>query len=277
MIGGVGDRMRRGLALVLAYVAVTVGAAITLATLVLHMPVWAVLAAGSLFMLTVSGVRPVHFSVLPNLSGGPEELVSANAMSAASDEFAEFLGPVLAGLLFALVGAVVRPRGQDGARPHRGGSVPAPRRRVALVGGRGRGLARRPRGLAACCGAGPLALLIIRADDPTSSSPVRSASSASRSPEASLGRTGLFSTWRWWSARGHRRRGRRRALGGLSPASSTLLVVGSTVISRASRTPSSRVSRRCWRDVPFAVVGAGRANHAGRRTRCCSAPPTTAS
>lgn len=105
MIGGVGDRMRRGLALVLAYVAVTVGAAITLATLVLHMPVWAVLAAGSLFMLTVSGVRPVHFSVLPNLSGGPEELVSANAMSAASDEFAEFLGPVLAGLLFALVGA----------------------------------------------------------------------------------------------------------------------------------------------------------------------------
>ncbi|HET7902061.1 MAG TPA: MFS transporter [Candidatus Nanopelagicales bacterium] len=105
MIGGIGDRMRRGRALVLAYSAVTIGAALTLAALLRHAPVWVVLLAGAVFMLTVSGVRPVHFSVLPNLSGGPEELVSANAMSAASDEFAEFLGPVLAGLLFALVGA----------------------------------------------------------------------------------------------------------------------------------------------------------------------------
>jgi MFS family permease len=104
-LGGLGDRMPRGRALMLAYAAVATAALITCGTLRADGPVWTVLAAGALLMLTVSTVRPIHFSVLPQLSEGPDELVSGNALSAAIDESAEFLGPVLAGFGVAFMGS----------------------------------------------------------------------------------------------------------------------------------------------------------------------------
>jgi MFS family permease len=104
-LGGIGDRAPRGRALTFAYAGVTAAAAIVVIALRSEAPIAVVLAAGALFMLTVSAVRPLHFSVLPRLSGGPDELVSANALSAAVDESAEFAGPVLAGFGVALVGA----------------------------------------------------------------------------------------------------------------------------------------------------------------------------
>ncbi len=103
-LGGLGDRMPRGRALQLAYVAVTTAALVTCLALRGGGPVWLVLAAAALLMLAVSTVRPVHFSVLPQLSEGPDELVSGNALSAAIDEGAEFLGPVLAGFGVAFMG-----------------------------------------------------------------------------------------------------------------------------------------------------------------------------
>ena len=104
-LGGLGDRMPRTRALMLAYAAVTCAALITCVALRSEAEVWVVLASGALLMLTVSAVRPVHFSALPQLSEGPDELVSGNALSAAIDESAEFIGPVLAGFGVALMGS----------------------------------------------------------------------------------------------------------------------------------------------------------------------------
>ena len=104
-LASVGDRMPRGRALVLVYVLVSLSAALTSAMLYVDAPVWAVLAAAALLMTGLSSVRPVHFAVLPQLAASPEELVSANALSAAGDEFAEFLGPVLAGFGVGLAGS----------------------------------------------------------------------------------------------------------------------------------------------------------------------------
>ena len=104
-LASIGDRMPRGRALVLVYVLVAVTAALTSLMLFLEAPTWAVLAAAALLMTTLSSVRPVHFAVLPQLSASPEELVSSNALSAAGDELAEFLGPVLAGCGVGLAGS----------------------------------------------------------------------------------------------------------------------------------------------------------------------------
>ena len=101
------DRVPRGRALVLLYLGVAAGCAITLGALLLQLAPAVVIGTAVLLMVVTSAVRPVHFGVLPELSSAPEELVSANALSAAGDGFAEFLGPAIAGLLVAASGSWV--------------------------------------------------------------------------------------------------------------------------------------------------------------------------
>lgn len=97
-LGAVGDRMPRNRALQLSHAAVLVATALTSAALLIEAPIAIVVVASGLITVTISVVRPIHFAALPQLSAGPRELVSANALSSASDGLALFAGPLVAGI-----------------------------------------------------------------------------------------------------------------------------------------------------------------------------------
>ena len=97
-LGGMGDRLPRVKALVLAYAVVTGSTALVGCLLVLNAPPWLVLVGGMVITTAISLVRPVHFSLLPGLSPDPASLVSGNSLSSCLDGITLFLGPVLAGL-----------------------------------------------------------------------------------------------------------------------------------------------------------------------------------
>lgn len=105
VLAGVGDRLPRGLALVLAHSIVVICAAVTCAALAADASTVVVIAASTLLTTAIATVRPIHFAALPQLASAPAQLVSANSLSAVLDGTSRFVGPVVAGVLFAASGA----------------------------------------------------------------------------------------------------------------------------------------------------------------------------
>jgi len=104
VLAGFGDGLARGTALVLGYLALGAATLITAVALAVNAPVWATVTASALVTLACAVARPFHFAALPQLSTRPQELVSANALSAVIDGGALFVGPLLAGLAVAVAG-----------------------------------------------------------------------------------------------------------------------------------------------------------------------------
>jgi len=104
-LASLGDRLPRGSALVLAYLLVTAGAALTWLALASHAPVPVVLACAVTLTTTIAAARPVHFAALPELARAePEQLVSATSLSSVIDGTVRFAGPLLAGAVVAASG-----------------------------------------------------------------------------------------------------------------------------------------------------------------------------
>ncbi len=103
-LASIGDRISRGMALVLAHGAVAVATLITWIALVYDAPPWLVIAASTTITTTVAVVRPIHYAALPQLARGADELVSGNALSSAGEQLALFLGPVVAGIVVQVSG-----------------------------------------------------------------------------------------------------------------------------------------------------------------------------
>jgi MFS family permease len=101
---GLGDRMPRGTALVLAHGGVAAATAATTVAILMSAPVPVVVTCSALATIAVAVVRPFHFASIPMLSRTPKDLVSANALSSMADGLAFFLGPLVAGIGAALVG-----------------------------------------------------------------------------------------------------------------------------------------------------------------------------
>jgi len=105
VLAGIGDRLPRGLALVLAHSVVVICAALTCAALAADASTVVVIGASTLLTTAIATVRPIHFAALPQLAGAPAQLVSANSLSAVLDGTSRFVGPVVAGVLVAASGA----------------------------------------------------------------------------------------------------------------------------------------------------------------------------
>lgn len=103
-LASIGDRMSRGSALVLANGAVAVATLLTWIALLVDASPWVVIAASTTITTTVAVVRPIHYAVLPQLARGADELVSGNALSAAGEQLALFLGPLVAGIVVQVSG-----------------------------------------------------------------------------------------------------------------------------------------------------------------------------
>ena len=104
-LASIGDRMPRGTALVIAHSGVALATLLTSIAIVAHAPVWVVVLASTMATTSVAVVRPIHFAAMPQLATTTDDLVSANALSSAADGIGLFLGPVLAGVGAAYVGA----------------------------------------------------------------------------------------------------------------------------------------------------------------------------
>ena len=104
-VAAVGDRLPRGRALSLAYVAVGLSAALAAVLLVVDAPFWLVLIPAAVLSVSVSLVRTMHYAALPLLSHRPADLVSANALSSSLEGLSIFVGFVSAGLLTDGLGA----------------------------------------------------------------------------------------------------------------------------------------------------------------------------
>lgn len=104
-LGGLGDGMRRGTALVASYAMVAVATAATAAALASGSTLLVVVIGAALVTVASSVARPAHFAAMPQLCRTPDELVSANALSSVADGLALFVGPLLAGFVVAWAGA----------------------------------------------------------------------------------------------------------------------------------------------------------------------------
>lgn len=103
VLGGIGDVMPRGRALLLAHASVALFIGITAIALFVDAGPVVVVAASAGSTIAMTLVRPAHFAALPQLSSeSPAQLVSANAVSSVLDGAARFLGPVLAGTAVSL-------------------------------------------------------------------------------------------------------------------------------------------------------------------------------
>jgi len=105
VLAGVGDRISRGTALVVAHGAVALATSLTALALVTDAPVGLVVAASTTITTTVAVVRPIHYATLPQLANSADELVSGNALSSGGEQFAFFAGPIVAGFGVELWGA----------------------------------------------------------------------------------------------------------------------------------------------------------------------------
>lgn len=104
-LGALGDRLPRSRALLWSHASVLASAALTSTALVLELPIAVVVVASALITITISVVRPIHFAALPQLSPGPRDLVSANALSSGAEGLSLFLGPLIAGFGVQRLGA----------------------------------------------------------------------------------------------------------------------------------------------------------------------------
>jgi len=99
-----GDRMRRGRALMLGYATQAIAAAALAVALAWAPPLFACLAAiisTSLITLT----RPVHNAILPELADTPDELTAANAASGAMEAVGNLAGPLVVSVVIGPGGA----------------------------------------------------------------------------------------------------------------------------------------------------------------------------
>ncbi len=103
-IVGAAERLPRGTALALSHGAVAAATLVTTVALLVSAPVAVVVAGSVLATVALAVVRPLHYAALPRLARGPEELVSANALSSMGEGFAYFVGPILAGIGVQLSG-----------------------------------------------------------------------------------------------------------------------------------------------------------------------------
>ena len=91
-LGSLGDRLPRGTAICGAYACLALCLAATGALLVTHAPLALVLTAGAAVTTCISVVRPLHYSVLPQLAPTAASLVSANAVTGVLDGIGVFVG-----------------------------------------------------------------------------------------------------------------------------------------------------------------------------------------
>jgi MFS family permease len=101
----VGDRWTHRRALIVSLLLQCAGCIVT----------WIALGSGASFpVVCVSAgflaaalalTRPAYYAALPELTDSPEELTALNSVSTAVEGFSDFLGPAIAGLLLATVGA----------------------------------------------------------------------------------------------------------------------------------------------------------------------------
>jgi MFS family permease len=99
-----GDRMPRERALALSYVAQGVTAGITAVALAASLPSAGVYAGAILLNIAITATRPTHLSILPELAETPAQLTAANALTSSLEQFAIFIGPLLAGVMLAVRG-----------------------------------------------------------------------------------------------------------------------------------------------------------------------------
>jgi MFS family permease len=103
-VAQIGDRMPRERALALSYVSQGLAAGLTALALAGDLPAVFVYAGAVLLNIAITGTRPTHLSVLPELADTPAQLTAANALTSSLEGFAIFIGPLLAGVMIALEG-----------------------------------------------------------------------------------------------------------------------------------------------------------------------------
>lgn len=99
-----GDRMRRDRALGFSYLAQAVTFAATGLVLAADGSPIAVYGVALVAVCAVTLTRPVHLSILPDLSDAPQELIAANSASATLEQLGFFLGPIASAALIAAGG-----------------------------------------------------------------------------------------------------------------------------------------------------------------------------
>jgi MFS family permease len=104
VLSGYAERLPRGTALVMGYASVALITAVMTMALLADVPLAVIVIVATVNTTAIAVVRPVHFAALPQLSRGPEELVSANALATISDGLALFAGPIAAGLMTQAAG-----------------------------------------------------------------------------------------------------------------------------------------------------------------------------
>lgn len=97
-----GDRMPRSRALALTYVGMAASLAATGAALLFEAHVIASLLVASIATATFSVGRPIHASLIPDLSDEPADAVAANVVSSMIEGAGTFLGPAFAGVVLAV-------------------------------------------------------------------------------------------------------------------------------------------------------------------------------
>jgi MFS family permease len=103
-VAQVGDRIPRERALALSYLLQGVTAGVTAACLAGELPSAAVYASAIVLNVAITGTRPTHLSILPELAETPAQLTAANALTSSLEGFAIFIGPLLTGVMLALQG-----------------------------------------------------------------------------------------------------------------------------------------------------------------------------
>ena len=99
-----GDRMRRGHALALGYIAQGVTMLATASALEAGASLVVLSATAALMTCAITLTRPVHSSLLPALASEPAEVVAGNAATGTADSLGSCLGPLACGLLISLGG-----------------------------------------------------------------------------------------------------------------------------------------------------------------------------
>jgi MFS family permease len=103
-----GDRMSRGRALSLGYVAQAV-ADLSLGLAMLTAPSLVVYGAAVVASCAVTLTRPVHNAILPDLARTPDQLTASNSVSGSAEGLGMLIGPLLAGLVVAIWGTSAVP------------------------------------------------------------------------------------------------------------------------------------------------------------------------
>ena len=101
-VSSLGDRMTRSTALAFTFLGMGVTSAATGLAFSSGTGVVIPLILASLAASTFSVVRPVHASLIPDLSDEPADAVAANVVSSTLEAAGTFVGPALAGLILTL-------------------------------------------------------------------------------------------------------------------------------------------------------------------------------